>query len=45
MQMTGTHKETDALSGRQDKWKSINWAEAELQVKRLQMRIAKAVKI
>ena len=33
-----------ALEDRADKWNSIDWSEAQRQVKRLQVRIAKAVK-
>lgn len=33
---------TDATSGLGKQWQSINWAHAEQEVRRLQMRIAKA---
>jgi len=42
--MAVTVKGTDALPGHEDRWKSINWTDADREVKRLQMRIAKAVR-
>ncbi len=42
--MTVTNTGTDALFGPTDKWDAIKWHDVERQVKRLQMRIAKAVR-
>lgn len=39
-----TVQRTGALSGDADKWKAIDWQKAQRFVRRLQMRIAKAVK-
>jgi RNA-directed DNA polymerase len=39
-----TVQRTGALSGNADKWKAIDWQKAQRCVRRLQMRIAKAVK-
>lgn len=39
-----TVQRTGALPGDAEKWKAINWQEAQRNVRRLQMRIAKAVK-
>ncbi|MBW1745116.1 MAG: reverse transcriptase N-terminal domain-containing protein [Deltaproteobacteria bacterium] len=42
--MTAVILPDGAPTGRHIKWKSINWKEVSMFVKRLQMRIAKAVK-
>jgi RNA-directed DNA polymerase len=39
-----TVQRTGALPGAADKWKAVDWQEAQRNVRRLQMRIAKAVK-
>ncbi len=39
-----TAQKAGALRDDADKWSSIDWKEAQRQVRRLQMRIAKAVK-
>ena len=43
--MTATVRSADALFGRQVNWKSINWKQVRGAVRRLQVRIAKAVRM
>ncbi len=43
-QMTATLRSADAPTNRKTSWKSINWKTIRKSVKRLQVRIAKAVK-
>ena len=42
--MTGVERLTGATSGLGKRWKSIDWKKVKAEVKRLQMRIAKAVR-
>jgi RNA-directed DNA polymerase len=42
--MTGVEKLTGATPNLGSHWKTINWSKVEAEVKRLQMRIAKAVR-
>ncbi|MBU0568570.1 reverse transcriptase N-terminal domain-containing protein, partial [bacterium] len=43
-QMTEVEKLTGAASGLGKHWQAINWQKVNAEVKRLQMRIAKAVR-
>jgi hypothetical protein len=43
-QMTGVVRLTGATSNLGNHWKAINWPKVKAEVKRLQMRIAKAVR-
>ncbi len=43
-QMTGSDKDTGAASAKAKQWEAINWPSIEAQVRRLQMRIAKAIR-
>ena len=44
-QMTAAKRSADAPTDRKTNWKSINWKTVRNSVKRLQVRIAKAVKV
>jgi len=44
MQMTVATAAADALSGRHENWGDIIWAPVQESVRRLQVRIAKAVR-